>query len=263
MAFERELQVALHIAAETGALSLRFAREGFDVEVKPDGSPVTAADKACEKLISGILSAEFPADGLLGEEGANTAGTSGRRWIIDPIDGTRDFVRGNRFWANFLALEDWSGPALGVVSFPALGELYWAARGKGAWRIVDGHEARMAVSKVTNIAMAVASVNGLAEAASRPYADRLLPFMHRFSSVRSMGGALDAMLICCGQTDFWFEASAKPWDLAPLAIIARESGARFHSHAGEETIYGGNAVVYTPALEPAVREFLGLPQPSE
>ncbi len=259
MAFERELQVALGIAAETGALALRFAREGFDVEIKPDGSPVTAADKACEQLIAGVLASEFPADGLLGEEGSDTAAASGRRWIIDPIDGTRDFTRGNRFWANFLALEDASGPALGLVSFPALGELYWAARGRGAWRIVDGHETRMAVSAISGAASAVACINGLADAASRPYAERLLPFMHRFDSVRSMGGALDAMLVCCGQADLWFEASAKPWDLAPLAVIARESGARFHSHSGEETIYGGNAVVYTPSLEPDVRELLQLP----
>ncbi|NWF83896.1 MAG: inositol monophosphatase [Bryobacteraceae bacterium] len=258
MAFERELQVALSAAAETGALSLRYADEGFDVETKPDDSPVTAADKACEQLIAGILSTEFPDDGLLGEEGAAADGSSGRRWIIDPIDGTRDFIRGNRFWANFLALEDAAGPALGIVSFPALGELYWAARGKGAWRIVDGRESRMAVSKVSEVSKAVACVNGLSEAAFRPFAEKLLPFMSRFSSVRSMGGALDAMLICCGQADFWFESSAKPWDLAPLAIIARESGARFLSHSGEETIYGGNAVVFTPGLEAVAREFLEL-----
>jgi fructose-1,6-bisphosphatase/inositol monophosphatase family enzyme len=213
--------------------------------------------------MTGILEAEFPGDGLLGEEGASREGSNGRRWIIDPIDGTRDFVRGNRFWANFLALEDKEGPAVGVVSFPALGELYWAARGMGAWRIADGHEKRLAVSGISDVSKAVACVNGLSSANSRSYATRLLPFMEKFWTVRSMGGALDAMMVCAGQAEFWFEASAKPWDLAPLAIIARESGARFHSHAGEETIYGGSAVVYTPGLEPAVREFLGLPQPSE
>jgi len=260
MSFERELRVALHAAGDAGALALKFAREGFTTEDKPDDSPVTAADKACEKLISGILTREFADDGLLGEEGASAEGTSGRRWIIDPIDGTRDFVRGNRFWANFLALEDKDGPALGVVVFPALGELYWAARGMGAWRIVDGHENRMGASQVTDVSRAVACVNGLSSAASRPYGDTLLAFMEKFSTVRSMGGALDAMFICSGQADFWFEASAKPWDLAPLAIMARESGAVFHSHSGQETIYGGNAVIYAPGLAPVVREFLGLPQ---
>lgn len=253
------------LAAITGAgeVALQYAREGFAVEDKPDDSPVTAADKACERLMAGILEAEFPADGLLGEEGASREGTSGRRWIIDPIDGTRDFVRGNRFWANFLALEDGEGPAVGVVSFPALGELYWAARGMGAWRVADGHERRLAVSGIADISKAVACVNGLSSANSRAYAGKLLPFMEKFWTVRSMGGALDSMMVCAGQAEFWFEASGKAWDLAPIAVIAREAGAKFHSHAGEETIHGGSGVVYTPGIEREVREFLGLPQVSE
>lgn len=263
MAFERELRVALAAAAAAGETALRFAREGFSTEFKPDDSPVTAADKACEEMLAGMLSAEFPEDGLLGEEGAASPGSSGRRWIIDPIDGTRDFVRGNRFWANFLALEDASGPALGIVSFPALGELYWAARGMGSWRILEGREARIHASRVEDLSKAVGCVNGLSNADSSPFAASLLPFLGRFSAIRSMGGALDAMHVCSGLADFWFEASAKPWDLAPLAVIARESGARFHSHAGEDTIYGGNAVIFAPGLETAVREFLGLSQASE
>ncbi len=262
MAFERELRVALAAIAGAGEIALRFAREGFSTEQKPDDSPVTAADKACEELMAGMLAAEFPDDGLLGEEGAETTGASGRRWIIDPIDGTRDFVRGNRFWANFLALEDAAGPALGIVSFPALGELYWAARGMGAWRMADGSETRIRASAVADLSQAVGCINGLSSAASHSFAPRLLPFMQRFWTIRSMGGALDAMYVCSGLADFWLEATAKPWDLAPLAIIARESGARFLSHSGEETIYGGNAVIYTPGLDAAAREFLGLPQAS-
>ena len=96
MALEKELDLAIALARAAGVTAMAFQRNGFDVETKPDESPVTAADKACEKMIVAGIRAQFPNDGILGEEGASDDGSSGRRWIIDPIDGTRDFIRGNR-----------------------------------------------------------------------------------------------------------------------------------------------------------------------
>src|SRR5438132_5948356 len=104
MAFEREIELAKLVAQEAGALALDYQRRGVRAELKSDESPVTAADRACEKLIVDRLEQEFPEDGVLGEEGANREGRNGRRWIIDPIDGTRDFVRGIPLWAVLIAL---------------------------------------------------------------------------------------------------------------------------------------------------------------
>src|SRR6185312_3609788 len=106
MAFEREVEVAKLIAQEAGSLALDYQRRGVTAELKPDETPVTAADRACEKLIVDLLAKEFPDDGVLGEEGANRETRNGRKWIIDPIDGTKDFVRGIPLWAVLIGLEE-------------------------------------------------------------------------------------------------------------------------------------------------------------
>ncbi|QOY91748.1 inositol monophosphatase family protein [Paludibaculum fermentans] len=258
MGFERELAVARQLASEAGSLALRFQSDGFEVEDKPDDSPVTAADKACEKLFASTLESEFPADGLLGEEGANKTGTSGRRWIIDPIDGTRDFVRGNRLWSNLLGLEVDGVIEVGVATFPALDEQYYAVRGGGAFRSAKGEVTRLKASSIDTVERAVACVLQFNNVAIRPHSDRLLPFMSRFWAVRSLGGAWDSMFVASGHAEFWLEPSAKPWDLAAISVICKEAGCRYYDYKGNDTIYGGNAVVVTPALEPEVRTFLGL-----
>ncbi|WP_321476205.1 inositol monophosphatase family protein [uncultured Paludibaculum sp.] len=258
MAYERELEAARKLASDAGRLALQFQRDGFEVEDKPDDSPVTAADKACEKLFASRLEAEFPEDGLLGEEGANKPASNGRRWIIDPIDGTRDFVRGNRLWCNLLGLEVDGVVEVGVATFPALGEQYYAIRGAGAFRSFGGEEIRLAVSSIDRVERAVACVLQFNNVHKRPHSGRLLPFLSRFWAVRSMGGAWDSMFVASGHAEFWLEPSAKPWDLAAISVIAKEAGCRFYDYSGLDTIYGGNAVVVTPALEKEIRSFLGL-----
>jgi fructose-1,6-bisphosphatase/inositol monophosphatase family enzyme len=232
---------------------------GIAIEDKPDDSPVTAADRACERLFVEALRAAFPADGLLGEEGASFDGTSGRRWIIDPIDGTRDYVRGNRLFCNLLALEVAGVVELGVATFPALDEVYWAVRGAGAWRTFARRTEALHASAQTAIERSVIGVGGLERAIEFPFAAQLLEFLGRFWTVRSLGGAWDAMSVCAGQADFWLEPCAKPWDLAVVQILAREAGLRFFDYSGADTIYGGSAVLCVPGLEAAARAFLGLP----
>jgi len=134
MAYETELEFARRVAAAAGENARRIRAGGIEAETKPDASPVTIADKDNERLIREAIEREFPDDGILGEEGSCKAGTSGRRWIIDPIDGTRDFVRGNRFWCVLVALEEADESVVGVAHFPMLDETYWAARGSGAYR---------------------------------------------------------------------------------------------------------------------------------
>src|SRR5713226_2081557 len=124
MPFGKELEVARKAAERAAGLALRHQSAGLRAEVKPDASPVTQADRECEKLIAGMLEDAFPDDGILGEEGARKSSRSGRRWIIDPIDGTRDFVRGNPLWANLIALEEGDAVVAGVVNLPVLGFTY-------------------------------------------------------------------------------------------------------------------------------------------
>jgi fructose-1,6-bisphosphatase/inositol monophosphatase family enzyme len=256
MAFEKELNLARELGRRAGQLALEYLETGVAAEDKPDDSPVTVADRECEKLIVAEISRAFPADGLLGEEGASRDGVSGRRWIVDPIDGTRDYVRGNRLWCNLIALEANGVVELGVCTFPALGESYWAVRGGGAWRSLNGQVSRIHCSNIDNAARAVLYVNGLQNTLKTPHSGKILAFFDRFWTVRSLGGALDAMSTCAGQADFWLEFSAKPWDLAVIQVIAHEAGLRFFDYTGDDTIYGGNAVLCVPALEPLAREFL-------
>jgi fructose-1,6-bisphosphatase/inositol monophosphatase family enzyme len=259
MAFERELDLARSLGQRAGQLALEYQRSGVAVEDKPDDSPVTVADRECEKLIAGEILRAFPDDGLLGEEGSSRAGVSGRRWIIDPIDGTRDYVRGNRLWCNLIALEVRGIVELGVCTFPALGESYWAARGAGAWRSLDGATARIHCSAIDNASRAVLCANGLQNTLKKPHSEKILRFFAQFWTVRSLGGALDAMHTCAGHADFWLEFSAKPWDLAAIQVIAQEAGLCYFDYTGADTIYGGNAVLCVPALLPVAREFLELP----
>src|SRR5579875_2403414 len=123
MAFEREVEAAKLMAQEAGALALDFQRRGVTAELKPDESPVTAADRACEKLIVEQIAREFPDDGVLGEEGANRDSRNGRKWIIDPIDGTKDFVRGIPLWSVLIGLEQNGEIVAGAAYSPRQGVL--------------------------------------------------------------------------------------------------------------------------------------------
>ncbi len=258
MAFEKELELALALARAAGVTAMKYQRDGFDVEDKPDDSPVTAADKACERLIADGIRDHFPGDGLLGEEGSSKEGTSGRRWIIDPIDGTRDFVRGNRLWANFIALEAEGEVKVGVCGFPAMGELYWAARGHGTWREFEGVETRLRASQIREVERAVLCGNFVAKLADFPDRDGFLTFADRFWSARCLGGGLDVMLVAAGKMDMWIEPSAKPWDFAPLQVIAEEAGAKYFTFSGGRSIYEGTAVICAPGLEAAAKAAMGI-----
>src|SRR5437763_15311636 len=157
MNYQRELDFALRVATMAGENARQIRKHGIAAETKPDASPVTVADKGNERLIREAIERGFPDDSILGEEGACKDGSSGRRWIIDPIDGTRDFVRGNRFWCVLVALEEAGESLVGVAHFPMLDETYWAVRGEGAFV----HSERLHVSGVNSIAACSVSPNGL------------------------------------------------------------------------------------------------------
>lgn len=252
MAYQYELEIGAGIARRAGDLALRIREGGIAVETKADESPVTIADRECEKLIVAELQAAFPEDGLLGEEGASRESVNGRRWIIDPIDGTRDFIRGTGAWSVLIGLEDQGKVVAGFAYFPVTGTLCLAGRGSGAYR--DGK--RIAASAVRTKSEALLCVNGLSYMHRYPFASRLVDWMSGFWTVRSMGGCLDAMLVAGGVADAWIEAQAKPWDLAPLKIIAEEAGCVTFDFAGNDTIYGGNYVIAAPGVAAELKDFV-------
>ncbi len=254
MPFEKELEVARRIAEQAGRLALENHARGFESETKPDASPVTSADRANERLITKLLEEAFPDDGLLGEEGATREGRSGRRWIIDPIDGTRSFMRGIPTWGVMLALEAEGGVVVGACNLAPLGELYSAAVGLGAY--CNG--ARIHCSSVKTPDQAMLCLTGLDKVVKRSWGERLLPWLTQFWSVRSMGGCIDAMCVAAGRAEAWITMEAKAWDLAPLKIIGEEAGASFFNLDGKSSIYGGDCVMTIPSLENEIRRFLGI-----
>lgn len=252
MDFSRELDAALAVAGKAGEIGLRYWEAGVSAETKEDESPVTVADRECERFIAAAFEESFPGDGMLGEEGVNTVSQNGRRWIIDPIDGTRDFVRGNRMWANLLGFEVDGEVVVGVCHFPALQETYSAVKGKGAY--CNGK--RIRVSSITEVKQAVLCINDFGALSRSPMGPRLLDFMAKFWAIRNMGGGPDAMMVASGKADAWLEPHAKPWDLAPIKIITEEAGGCFFNIDGGSSIYAGNCVTCTPALEPVLRGFV-------
>jgi histidinol-phosphatase len=253
MAFEREVEVAKLLAEEAGALALDYQRRGVTAEEKSDESPVTAADRACEKLIVERLAQEFPEDGILGEEGANREGTSGRRWIIDPIDGTRDFVRGIPLWAVLIGLEQEEGEVVvGAAYCPRQNLLLHANQGGGTW----ANGTRVQVSKETDFSKAVICFNGLHKGGARQFSPKLLDWLGHSWAVRGLGGAMDAMMVAQGKADIWIEPSASPWDFAALKILIEEAGGFFASFEGKDSIYEGNAFACAPGLRPYVEDLL-------
>ena len=253
MTFHNELAVAQRIASEAGRLALENHAKGFQAETKPDDSPVTSADKANERLITQLLIKSFPDDGLLGEEGASRVSKSGRRWIIDPIDGTKSFIRGIPTWGVMLALEDEGEVVAGACNLPGLGELYSAASGLGAF--CNGKPIHC--SAATSLDQAMLCITGIDKVGRHPWGGQFFPWISRFWSVRSMGGCMDALCVASGRAEVWVSMEAKAWDLAPLKIIGQESGAKFFNLDGKSSIYGGNCVLSAPALEDEIRKFLG------
>lgn len=254
--YQREIDFARRIAVAAGQNAIRIRAGGFTTETKSDDSPVTIADKENERLIREAIEQEFPGDGILGEEGSCKTGSSGRRWIIDPIDGTRDFIRGNRFWCILIAVEEQNESLAGVAHFPLLGETYWGVRGHGSFL----HDQRLRASRVAAIEECCFSPNGLHLVEARPHLPRVTELIQRSWSVRSFGGALDACMVAAGQMDIWFEPKVAPWDLAPLKLIIEEAGGRFFALDGSRGIDRGNAIGCAPALVEQVRDAFGIPR---
>ena len=254
MNYQRELEFARRLAAAAGENAKHIRARGVTAETKADQSPVTIADRENERLIRVAIEREFPGDGILGEEGASKSSSSGRRWIVDPIDGTRDFVRGNRFWCVLIAIEEADESLAGVAHFPMLDETYWATRGSGSYL----NEERLQASAIDSIGDCVFSASGLHLSQARPHLPRMTDLMQRSWAVRSHGGGLDACLVAAGKVDIWFEPKVEVWDLAALRLIVEEAGGLFFALDGSRRIDRGTAIGCAPGVATQVREAFGI-----
>jgi len=233
-----DLRLALELADAADTVTRgRFRAADLRVEAKPDATPVTEADRAAERAIRDRLARDRPDDGILGEEFEGRPG-DGRRWILDPIDGTLNFVRGIPVWGTLIALEIEGKIAVGVVSAPAIGHRWWAARGLGAWR----NAARIRVSEVRGLADAHLSYNSQVTFEQAGLGGRGLALSRRCRRTRGYGDFWSHMLVAEGAIDVSVEPIAAIWDLAPLGVIVEEAGGRFTDLAGARRIDGGNAL---------------------
>jgi histidinol-phosphatase len=243
---DRALEAALDAARAAGALALRYFRSDVRVMRKADQTPVTQADQEAEAAIVERLRPAFPDVGFLGEE-FGAQGSQSRRWIVDPIDGTKNFVRGIPYWATLIALEEEGEVTLGVVHSPATGELYWARRGQGAW--LDG--AALRVSRVDRLADAMlvhSSLNLLRPLDDGRCWDGFVRLVERTDRQRGFGDYFGYTFVLRGQAEVMLEADVKPWDIAPFKVLFEEAGGRFTDFAGKPTIYSGTALASNGGL---------------
>jgi histidinol-phosphatase len=224
-----DLELALRLADAADAITLaRFQAQDLVVTAKPDLTPVSDADLAVETALRDLLAAERPSDSVLGEEHGVT-GEGPRQWVVDPVDGTKNFVRGAPVWASLIALLVHGRVEVGVVSAPALGRRWWAARGQGAF--ANGEPIR--VSSVPSLDDAFLSYSSLTGWEEQGRLDSLLALSRRCWRTRAFGDFWSHVLVAEGAVDASFEPEVSLWDLAPLQVIVEEAGGRFTSLEGE------------------------------
>ncbi len=245
---EDDLALARTLAAHADLVSMRrFRALDLEVTTKPDMTPVTDADREVEHVIREALSAARPHDAILGEEFGASGEQSGegrppREWIIDPIDGTANFLRGVPIWGTLIALVIDDVPRVGVVSAPALGQRWWAATGLGAYTQQSGqHERPIRVSSVSSLSDAVVSYNSLPEWIRSGRGDQAIALAQSAWRARAIGDMWSYMLVAEGAIDVATECGLQPYDMAALVPIIEEAGGRFTDIDGREGPWHGTA----------------------
>ncbi len=259
-AYSADLELALQLADAADVITrARFGAADLLVEAKPDLTPVSDADRAVEEAIRGRLSTQRPDDAVWGEEYGPT-GSGDRRWVVDPIDGTKNYVRNVPVWATLIALLDGTDAVVGVVSAPALGRRWWAQRGGGAWASTTGEAPRrLAVSRVSQLgdaSLSYASLGGWADLGRR---DAFIALTDQVWRTRAYGDFWSYMLVAEGAVDIAAEPALSLWDMAALAPIVTEAGGRFTGLDGVDGVHQGNAAASNGLLHDALLDAIGSP----
>jgi histidinol-phosphatase len=229
------LDFAVELVQDAGKLTLQWFQDtALTVERKSDGSPVTAADRAAERLVRERIGERFPDDGVLGEEEPESAGTSGRRWIVDPIDGTKAFTRGVPLYSTLLALDDEHGPAIGVIGLPATGQVVYAGRGLGCF--ADGRPTH--VSDRARLSGAYLTSSGF----SHWPEDALLGVKRAGCELRTWGDGYGYAMVATGRADVMVDPIVATYDVAAMPVILSEAGGRFTDLGGRPGADGGSGL---------------------
>lgn len=255
--YDDDLRLAHVIADQVDALTMeRFRAQDLHVETKPDLTPVTDADRSAEELVRSQLSRTRPRDAVHGEELADT-GHGPRRWVVDPIDGTKNFVRGVPVWATLLALMEGDEVVVGLVSAPALNRRWWAAAGSGAWTGRSLAAARQihvsAVDRLADASLSYSSLSGWEEHGRLP---AFLDLTRKVWRTRAYGDFWSHVLVAEGAVDVSAEPELALHDMAALVPIVTEAGGRFTSVRGVPGPLGGSALVTNGRLHDEVLELL-------
>jgi histidinol-phosphatase len=248
---DKRLETAIRAAKAAGEVALRYFRTALTVEYKGDASPVTRADRECEQRIVEILRSAFPDYGVLGEEFGEREG-AGARWIVDPIDGTKNFIRGIPYFATLIGLEEEGEVTAGVIYAPVLDDLLYAQRGAGAY----DNNGRLQVSDLRSLREGTIVFGGLDAFRARGLWKGVEALVDGTGRQRGFGDYFGHTFIARGQADAMVELDLKPYDVAPLKIIVEEAGGRFTDLKGNATIYGGEAVTSNGILHDEVLELM-------
>lgn len=255
--YDDDLRLAHVIADQVDSLTMaRFKSQDLRVETKPDLTPVSDADKTAEEIVRGQLSRARPRDAVHGEEMGDT-GHGPRRWVIDPIDGTKNFVRGVPVWATLIGLLDGDQVVVGLVSAPALGRRWWAAQGSGAWTgksLAAASQLRVSgVDRLEDASLSYSSLSGWEE---RGQLDAFLDLTRRTWRTRAYGDFWSHVLVAEGAVDLSAEPELALHDMAALVPIVTEAGGTFTSIRGVPGPFGGSALVSNGLLHEAALELL-------
>jgi histidinol-phosphatase len=253
--FDQDLSLALELADAADQISLaRFRALDLKVETKPDLSPVTDADKTVERKLIGRLASQRPGDAIVGEE-FGSSGQASRKWIIDPIDGTANFVRGVPVWATLIALSIDGKPTVSVVSAPAMGSRWWAAPETGAFsKFIDGEVRKLSVSKVSRIEDSSVSYNNLQLWQRSQFMPQLLKLSETVWRTRAYGDFWSYMLLAEGSVDVVAEHDLKIYDIAALVPIIEQAGGSISELQGPLTEQSSSVLATNSLLHSKVQE---------
>lgn len=257
-AYVDDLAIAFELADIADGITMaRYRATDLAVETKPDMTPVSESDKRVELALRERLGGTRPDDAIIGEEfgGAERGPLAGRAWVLDPIDGTKSYVRGMDTWTTLIALLEAGEVKVGVVSMPALGKRWWAVRGQGAF--ADGWPIQ--VSRIAHIENAQLLWSGIEDWDAVGGSERVIDLGRRCWRTRGIGDAWQYMLVAEGAAEIATDPEATLWDLAAVSIVVEEAGGRFTSLTGVEGPGAGSGLATNGALHPEALAALGRP----
>ncbi|HYE74637.1 MAG TPA: inositol monophosphatase family protein [Blastocatellia bacterium] len=232
------LDFAVELSQEAGEITLKHFRRLASVEKKKDGSFVTIADRESERFLRDAINSRFPDDAIVGEEEGIKDGTSGRRWILDPIDGTFSFVHGVPLYGVLIGVEINDEPTIGVINIPGLNEVVYAGRGLGCF--YNGEPTRVSDTSAIEEALLLSSDFGPND--KHEFNSVMLKLQAKASDRRSWGDCYGHLLIATGRADVMLDPLMNVWDCAALMPVIEEAGGTFTDWSGKRTIHGGNAI---------------------